>query len=455
MVESCPVCETTVPASEEHCSKCGFPTALVHRLGAPLSEVPVGPEDEPLPPAPPVRSARAAREAGPEADVNASLARALEQRTELLLTIDRDAPDVTGELCEAALGEASGRVAEAQQVLRSAQGRVDRETEELLGRHLENLEARGRALEAAGLRLALDEELGHVAETIVGGDTASGVAALAEAERRMDGLETHWQGLQTLIAQVTSLREEAGRLGIALDNLPDRLPALRTDLAAMPATERDLEAATQVAAEALMRLHEAIPPALEEELQRHAKTLDAHPVRASRAQVARRRHTEAVDHLKGGRLEDAVRSVRELRAALEELAYPSEEVAAEPEPGAPAPPGRPTPVVTLSAEVPKASASPGGGVPSPSAAPAVPPAPVAAPPAGRAPPDPAVVETLMKKVRSLAVRVRALPVDSPEAAAAARQIHEATELLRTRRYTEADAALSRLMRSLDDAGSRT
>jgi hypothetical protein len=66
-----------------------------------------------------------------------------------------------------------------------------------------------------------------------------------------------------------------------------------------------------------------------------------------------------------------------------------------------------------------------------------------------------VIEALVMKARSLAVRVRALPADSVEANQATRQVQQATELLRLRRYAEADAALSRLMRALVDVGSRS
>jgi len=429
----------------EHCPKCGYPRALVGRLHGPVPS-PAEFEDMPSPAAagPSVRAPEPAR---PEAEVNAALARDLEQRTELLLMIDRDAPDVTGELCEAALSEASGRAGEAQQVLRSAQGRLERETEELLSRHLESLEARGRALQATGLRLALEDELGRLAESMVSGDAAASVAALAAAEHRMDGLETHWSSLQGLIAQVTVLREQAADLGIRLEGLPDRLAAARATLASMVVTDHDLDIAAQAASETLMQLHEAIPPALESELKRHAEVLQAHHGRPPKLQTARRRHAEAVEHLKSGRLEDAVRSVHELRVAIGELAKQAEEVPAAAAPAVRAPPTAP-PLAPPHAtrQGPEAPASGAGRADARPARPAE---------EEVAPPDPAVIEALVMKARSLAVRVRALPADSVEANQATRQVQQATELLRLRRYAEADAALSRLMRALVDVGSRS
>lgn len=457
MLASCPVCDAPVEDGEDHCAKCGFPVLLRKRLSGSVPD-PLEPEPE-LPAAPAPPAARASAMEGPEAETNASLARALEERMELLRTIDRDAPDVTPEMCEAALNEAAGRLADAQQVLRSAQGRLDSETEELLTRHLENLESRGRALEATGLRLALDDELGHLAESMVGSPAEASVAALAAAERRMDGLETHWRSLQGLIAQVATLRQRAAELGIALDQVPDRLSSVRASLASMPVTEQELDIAAQVASETLMRLHDTIPPALEVELARHAETLDRHLGRRTKTRAARLRHAEAIQHLRSGRLEEAARSVRELRAELDELAQEVEELPPTEAPAfaptdAPASPPAPAaleapPGPGLSAQPEKEAKPPAAeGLMPPTATPALPSAPSDARPA----PDAATVATLMKKARSVAARIRSLPANSEQATAAAREVHEATALLRAGKYEEADAALSRIMRALVGTG---
>jgi len=430
---SCPVCQGPVPEGSGHCPKCGFPMALGERLDGPLAAA-----DPPPPDASNDASMRAEapdRTGGAEGEVNTAIARALQERMELLWTFDRDAPDATGALCEAALNEASGRVTDAQQILRSAQSHLDRETEELLARHLSSLEARGQALEATGLRLALEDELGGLAESIVAGDPASSIAAFLAAERRMDGVEAHWRGLQALLAQAATLSSEATDLGIDVGDSGRRLDEIRRNLAAVAANDHDLDVAAQAAAETLMQLHEAIPPALEAELQRHAGALEEPASTGGRAQSARRLHSQAVGHLKSGRLQDAVQSVRELRQELQELAA---EVAARPPPQPPAPPAPAAPVAT-------APEAPAAAAPLPPATPAT--GSVSGPSAD----DAAMLATLTKKARTLAVRVRELPSDSVEAQTAARTIHEATDLLRGRRYGEADAALTRLMRLL--AGS--
>ncbi len=446
MDEPCPVCGEPLPGTAAHCPKCGFPRALLDRLDGPvaLAELPL--ESEPPPPASARSPAAGRAEPPPEAELNAALAHTLEERSELLRTIDQESPDLTAELCEAALNEASGRLSDAQQILRSAQGRLDRETEELLARHLADLEARGRALEASGLRLALEDELAHLAEEFVGGEPAASVAGLLAVERRVARIETHWRGLQGLIAQVTTLRREAAALGIDVDAGPDRLAATRATLATLPATEHDLDAAAQAAAQTLMQLHERIPPGLEAELARHAEALAGVPPHPARAQTARKLHAEATRHLREGRLVDAVQSVSELRAELRALA---EEARRAPPPPVHVP--APAPVVepTIVEPSPAVSTAPISEATRPSAS------AEAASPAAFDPADPQAVAALMQKARALAVRIRGLPPDSPEAQQAARQIHEATDLLRARRFEEADAALTRLMRSFAVAEPRT
>jgi hypothetical protein len=361
--------------------------------------------------------------------VNAAIARSLQERTEILWTLDRNAPDATSALCEAAINEASGRASDAQQVLRSAQGRVERETEELLSRHLAALESRGQALQATGLRLAMEEEIGHLAETITGSDLAASVASLVSSERRLDAIEGHWRGLQGLVAQVTTLSDEAADLGIGLDGVLSRLDSARSRLATLPATDQDLDAAAQIAAQTLMRLHEAIPPALEQELAQHGDRLEAAASGTGSPRAARRLHSEAVQHLKDGRLLDAVQSVRQLRAELERLAAETPPPAAEPaSPGAVAdgPPGASPAPAAIADNEPEAPPSDDG----------------------QRLVEAAMISQLTKKARGLAVRVRSLPANSETARAAAQQIQEATELLRGRRYAEADAALTRIMRLL-------
>ena len=463
----CPICEASPPESATHCPRCGFPTELYPTLHGPITIAPAPAIEELIEGPPPPAAPAVGGGVSPATAVNASIVQGLEERVALLSTLDRDAPDVTGELCEAALNEASGRAADAQQILRSAQGRLDRETEELLGRHITDLEARGKALQETGLRVALEDQLARVAESVLAGEVAAAVPALQAAERRVGLIEAHWRGLQALVAQVMTLRAEAEALGIDIGNACGPLEAARASLATMPATEHDLDVTAQAAAQALMVLHELIPPALEAELQRHQATLEAHHAPARVRAPARKLHAEASEHLREGRLDSAILSLRELRgelARLEREAPPPAPRVEAPAPVATSPVVPTAPSAASAGETPSVSelaAAPAPVASAPIPSPATPPAagpsaavPDRAPgagvaaPAASAPGEPDVLGALMRKARSLAARVRALPPDSTEAADAAKAIQEATLLLKARRFAEADAALTRLMRTL-------
>jgi hypothetical protein len=401
---SCPICEQPIAQTAAHCSVCGFPTALaieglrsIDQAGSdepPAGNQPNGTAAGTTPTAPPPTS--------PEADLNATISRSLREKMEVLRDLGRGAPDVTSELCEAALSEAEGRVAQALDILRSAQLRLEHQTDEVLARRLQSLEERRLALQKAGVRFAIGAELDHLREAVEGGEREEASVRLVESERRLGQFESDWKGLQGLLSQIEGLRSEAAELGIPLGEISGELEAIREKLAAPDLTEDILDTLAQEAAQTLMLLHEAIPTSLEEELIVHEKKLEQYPEEHAPSAAARRLHVEATRHLKKGRLSEAVSSVRELRRQLEEL---EKETAAS---------------------------------------------------AGRAPPSPSApaeteqetLERLLRKARSLAARVRTLPPESDSSREAAIQIREATEHLRARELAEADLTLSRLMRTL-------
>jgi len=155
-------------------------------------------------------------------------------------------------------------------------------------------------------------------------------------------------------------------------------------------------------------LHEAIPTSLEEELARHATTLDGYPEDHVPSAVARRLHLEATRHLKKGRLPEAVQSVRDLRRAIEA-------VEKEASTRAPAP---------SAADIARET-------------------------------EAEMLDRLLKKARSLAARVRTLPPESETAREAAAEIRSATEMLRARELVQADQTLARLMRMLSAEPERS
>ena len=403
MPSSCPICEQPIPSTALHCSVCGFPTGLAieglrsndgGETNSPASEPPTlsSPEPERPPPSAP----------SPEEELNAAISRDLRTKMDLVRELGRGAPDLTNELCQAALSEADGRSSEALAILRSAQTRLETESDELVHRRLSELGERRESLERTGARIAIGDDLHQAQEALTAGERDDAVRHLVETERRMTQFESDWRGLQGLLAQVEGLRSEAAELAIPLGEISSEVEAIREKLREPNLTEELLDSVAQEAARTLMLLHEAIPSALTEELDRAEKTLDRYPEDHAPSAVARRLHLEATRHLKKGRFTEAVRSVQDLRRELSEL-----EVAA-------------------------------------AASPAV---------AARPPPAPEETEDetldrLLKKARSLASRIRTLPADSDVAHDAAVQIREATEFLRARKLKEADLTLSRLMRML-------
>ena len=405
MPSTCPICEQPIPPTAAHCPVCGFPTALaIEALRAvrspPTSDGRGGPSnggaEAPAPksrPPPP-----------PEAELSAALGRGLRERMEALRPLGRDAPDVTSEMCEAALGEASGRVSEALETLRAAQGRLERQAREAVRRRVESLDERRAALERTGIRLDLETSMPTVESLSAAG---ASLAPLLEVEQRLAKFESDWKGIQGLLAQIEALRAEVADLGIPLGEISTEVQAIREKLSSGPLRGTDLDALAQDAARTLMMLHDEIPTSLGDELARHATTLAALPDESDAVLHAREIHEEAARHIEKGRLTAAAQSLRDLRRAIGELERP------------------PTP------------------------RPAAPP-PVSAPPQvpAPAPPDATLLETLLKKARSLAARVRTLPPESPLALEAAAQIREATDLLRGGRLPDADRTLTELMRTL-------
>jgi hypothetical protein len=365
------------------------------------------------PPAPsdperPASSSRPLPPASPEAELTARISRDLRAKMALVRDLGRTFPDATSELCQAALNEAECREGEALEILRSAQARLEREVDELLEQRIRSTVDRRDALAQVGVRFSLGAEWEEIGNELSQGRREDVTVSLLEAERRVSQFESDWKGIQGLLAQIEGLRSEAAELGVPLDEISGELEAIHDRLGAPVLTEESLDEVAQSAAQTLMLLHEAIPSSLEDELQRHAVTLDRFPEEHVPSAVARRLHVEASRHLKKGRLPEAVQSVRELRLQIEAI------------------------------ERDEAS-----GVPAA--------APLANDEARET--EAETLDRLLKKARSLAARVRTLPPDSETAREAAIEIRNATELLKTRELSEADQTLARLMRMLAAEGA--
>ncbi len=345
----------------------------------------------------------------PEAELAARISRDLRSKMALVRELGRSFPDATSELCQAALNEAEGRESEALETLRGAQARLEREIDDLLEQRILATNQRREALAQIGVRFSLGGAWKEIGEELGQGHREEVTSTLLEAERRVAQFESDWKGIQGLLVQIDGLKTEAGELGIPLGEISSELEGIRDRLEAPNLTEESLDEVAQAAAQTLMLLHEAIPTSLEEELQRHAVTLDRFPEEHVPSAVARRLHVEASRHLKKGRLPEAVQSVRELRRQIEE----SEKDETE---------GPSLPPLPAAEETRETEAE--------------------------------TLDRLLKKARTLAARVRTLPPDSETAREAAMEIRAATELLKTRELSEADQTLARLMRMLTAEGAR-
>jgi hypothetical protein len=407
VASNCPICDQPIPSTVAHCSVCGFPTGLaieglraIGPNGATNSEL-----DSVSSPVAAPRPARAIAPPSPEGDLCASISRDIRQKLDYVRELGRGAPDVTSDLCQAALIEAEGRTSEALDVLRRAQRSLDRQTDELLQRRVAALELRVGELRTSGVRFALGDDLSRLRASIDAGQRELGGGLLVQTELRLGQFESDWRGLQGLLRQIDGLRKEASDLGVPLGEIESEIADIRERIRAEQLTEDGLDAVAQSAAQTLMLLHEAIPSSLETELARQDEVLGRYPDDHAPSAAARRLHAEATRHLKKGRLTDAIQSVRELRVELERLEASREAAAL--------------------AVAPRAEA--------------VEEAPET---------EDETLTRLLDKARTLAGRVRTLPPDSETARDAAVQIREVTDLLRKREVRRADETLARLMRML-------
>ncbi len=404
MASGCPICDQPLARTAEACANCGFPTALALDALRALSEG----EPTPVPSSSYSRSPEPAprrRERRPSApDPQQELCHRVAQETDahlaLLQELGGETPDVASDLRQAALSEAEGRVVESLDILRRALGRVQDETEALFARRLRDLELRDAALQRSGVGTAVPQETAKMRELFQAGHRMEAISLLKATDLSLARIEGDWKGLQGLLKQVESLREGFRDTGGSVAEIEKDIQEVRRLLAGPGTTPESLDKASQVAARAVMVLHDALPKAIETELADHDELLAKLPEEHAKARDARILHTEAVRHLRRGRLPEASSSLRQLRAVVEELRR-------EP------PPGKPE----------------------------------ATAPAKEAPAE--FLNRLLVKARTLAARVRTLPPDSEIAYEAAAEIRRATELLRARQLDEAEATLGRLMRTLE------
>ncbi|HYK92570.1 MAG TPA: hypothetical protein VEY07_00815 [Thermoplasmata archaeon] len=400
------MCEEPLSAGVAVCTSCGFPTALALDALKALADHPA-PVPESAPPAETVASAPVPSP-DPQSALCARLARQIDREIGTLVDLGGDPLSVASDLRQAALSEADDRVVEALGILRQASTRVLVQIEELFEGRLREIQRRVEHLRSAGIGLSVDDPVTRIQGSVRSGERSSALQDLVQLDERVTRLEGDFNGLQGLLRQIDSLREALAAFAPSPPEVDADVERVRTLLASPELTPQVLDEASQTAARAVTVLHEQLPPHLESELGRHGATLDTFPEDHPPARNARALHADAVRHLRRGRLTEASQRLAELRRAIEELTRAR----------APTPSGEET---------------------------AESPAPLVR---GREPETDAALQNLLQKARGLAARVRRLPPDSELAFEAASTIRQATELLRARKLTEADQALTRLMQTL-------
>lgn len=419
MVSGCPVCEEPIAAAAARCTACGYPTALALDAMRALNAGEPAPLTTTAPAQPPARRRPVRPPPDPQADLCQKLAVQIETEVQSVQWLGGDAQEPLSDLRQAALAEADGRTREATEVLRRSLETVGDRAGRLFDRRVKDLEDRDAQLTKSGVRTGVTEQLAEVRRSFRAGQRDDSIQHLRSAGVTLSRIEGDWKGLQGLLKQVEQLREAAQTIGREIPGVEEGVALVRELLSGPSLSVEALDRATQAATRTMAQLHEQLPSALEEELARHETALREYPADHEPSRPVRELHSEAVRHLRRGRIPEATASLRQLRAAIQALA------ALPPKPAPPPPAARR------------------------SAPPAPEPPPAAGPEAPAAPPPAELLQRLLGRARTLAARVRSLPADSEVAFEAAAEIRRATEQLRAGKLDEADQTLSRLMRTLD------
>ncbi|MCI4348098.1 MAG: hypothetical protein L3J97_05710 [Thermoplasmata archaeon] len=491
MLGQCAICEASVADNAENCGSCGFPMAmsdLAARLMVELPEPEAAtgtrrPEPDGSATAPSRDRTSPATGRDPQVEVVNRIARDVSHAVSLLQDLGGDGGDISNELAQAAFTEAEGRVGEVLVLLRDAQGRVSIRLKEQFDARVKQLEERQAAMIVSGVSINLAVEVDRIRTDIRAGRREAALQRIDLADRTLSRMESDWRGLQGLLRQIETLREAARLLELDVAESDDSLREVRVILAQPALDIGGLDHAAEIAAEALMRLHDSIPLAVEESLDRLSGRVASWPPGFGGRRRAVELDREAHKLLKANRLAEATQRAVELRQMVTSTGVPPVPSAAEeppptisgrstsettfataPRPADRIPPRRveridrppPQPRPPLP-NAPGASAPPRPAPPSTANQPAASATSPAAP--GPPPPDPALakpapqaadtVRTLVGQARALAARIQQLPGDSALARAAAVEIRNATELLRERKMDEAERTLAELKERLD------
>ena len=163
------------------------------------------------------------------------------------------------------------------------------------------------------------------------------------ADRNLSRMESDWRGLQGLLRQIEGLRESARLLELDVSEPDDSLRQVRVILAQPALDVGALDHAAELAAEALMRLHDSLPLALEEFLDRLSSQVTSWPPAFEGRRHGTDLDREAHKLLRANRLVEATQRATELQQLIFATGVlPAPEAAAEPAPAPGGPGVRPT-----------------------------------------------------------------------------------------------------------------
>ncbi|HKV90123.1 MAG TPA: hypothetical protein VJQ43_02875, partial [Thermoplasmata archaeon] len=299
----CPVCEAENPSTATACGTCGYPTGLAVDALRGLSEGPATPVGA-GPKGPKPTAARGPRTAArdPTAEQVERAAAELDETVRIVSRLGVGGADVTSELHQAALTQADGRTVEALSLLRSALARLHESTNEALARRLRSLEQRQAVLRNEGVAVSLGAEAVRIRAEIDAGRAEEAIERVVQADEQLVRIETDWKGLRGLLRQIDELRDSAEVVGRPVADVEEAVEQIKNLLAEPDLSTDTLDEGAQIAARALMLLHEALPPAIEQELERHGEALESFGPDHAPARPARAVHAEATRHLRRGKL---------------------------------------------------------------------------------------------------------------------------------------------------------
>ena len=276
----------------------------------------------------------------PEAETCQRIAHEIRAQLAFYHQVGGDITGTSSELGQVALTQADGRVSEATELLRDLQNRIQTNSVELFRRRVEDVETRRKSLVKEGLGADFDEPISRMQNELSAGRRSAALSLLQVVDHQLSRLESDWRGLRSLLKQIDSLRTAAAAIDQDPPGVSESLVRIRELLAKDPLQPEGLDEVAQLAAGALMMLHENLPTSIRDELDRFGLVLAQKPLDEESSAAARSLLADASRFLRKGQLVEAAQGLKKLRAAMKEIA---------PESLLP-PPGRPVPVAALPVE---------------------------------------------------------------------------------------------------------